>query len=194
MLSPFDHLPAWWGSGAPQQVSCGPSNWRNVGTPTNAFPRFRDQRPHYTIDTPMLRASEDTLPKSLVLLSDAEVDDTDEEEEGKPKRPREKPTPEKPDVIVLCSDVPACDAHPASNVLLPATHYTWQFSGVCSGSVTMRFHPPAPIFSVSLVNAGSCAILVEASQHDDVNDWVRIPKSRIPQSLIQHVPLCIRSP
>jgi hypothetical protein len=136
----------------------------------------------------MLRASEDALPKSLVLLSDAEAGDTDEDEEGKPKRPREKPTPEKPDVIVLCSDVPACDAHPASNVLLPATHYTWQFSGVCSGSVTVRFDPPAPIFSVSLVNAGSCAILVEASQHDDVNDWVRSPKSRIPTSILD--PAC----
>jgi len=48
-----------------------------------------------------------------------------------------------------------------------------EFEHLRSGSVTLRLDPPARIFSVALVNAGACAVLVEASHKDDVDDWVR---------------------
>lgn len=53
--------------------------------------------------------------------------DGEEDEESE----RVQPTIEHPDIMVLCSTGPSCDAHPPSNVVLPAAHYTWQFRGEC---------------------------------------------------------------
>ena len=63
------------------------------------------------------------LKRGMVQLSDDD-DDSDEDE-------RVQPSAEHPDILVLCSSGPTCDAHPPSNVVLPAAHYTWQFRGAC---------------------------------------------------------------